>query len=304
MPYEGEFWRWVAQKWRDATTSATPAPWLSGDRAEDPTWSFVVRARDGACAVPLCGLDGAGVLLRLRARDVEHSTVMRAMSDRAQLLCGLGLYSTSKTVGPLAKRRRDEQQSGGAAAAVGSKRPAPAGASTGASSDDDDDDDDDDQAFQERVYADDDVGVFYVSEDENDAVSHDDDDGAAAAAPAEAAASSAIEDDYIFALRLQAEEDEEAARQEEEEAAAASASDAASFASVKAPPSRTAAAAGSAARVERLIKGQCWSEGKWYGGWYDQEKRTFYQKKSKNGWKIENVYQKDDRLKLDQICSM
>ena len=101
---------------------------------------------------------------------------------------------------------------------------------------------------------------------------------------------------------MQAEEDEEAARQEEEEAAAASASDAASFASVKAPPSRTAAGAGSA--VERLIKGQCWSEGKWYGGWYDQEKRTFYQKKSKNGWKIENVYQTDGRLKLDQICSM
>ena len=37
------------------------------------------------------------------------------------------------------------------------------------------------------------------------------------------------------------------------------------------------------AGVERLIKGQCWSEGKWYGGWYDQEKRTFYQKESKNG---------------------
>ena len=51
VPYEGEFWRWVAQKWRDATTSATPPRSASASGGNWPRLRLSrAPRRMGSCA--------------------------------------------------------------------------------------------------------------------------------------------------------------------------------------------------------------------------------------------------------------
>jgi hypothetical protein len=110
-------------------------------------WSFLVER---AIGVPLCGADGCGVLLRLDARAVYHTTVLGCEHRRADHFCGLGLFSKARVVNRLREQRRLAAASGAAArrdGASASKRPA-----VRAAEHDDNDDDDDGEGTLSRYF--------------------------------------------------------------------------------------------------------------------------------------------------------
>ncbi len=95
---DDEFGKLVNSMWEQATRGVLAPKWWS---AEDSTmWSFVVNR---AVVIPMSGLNGWGCLMRLRAGQQYHCTMLRSDSTRAQLLSGLAFYSKCNVVRPLAR---------------------------------------------------------------------------------------------------------------------------------------------------------------------------------------------------------
>ena len=271
-PYDANFWTWVDAQWRAATAGASRTRWFSD--GDPTTWSFVVGGR--AFAAPLCGLDGAGVLLRLRAGEVEHSTVLEAPSSRAQMLCGLGLYSTAKTVGPLAQRCRDNQPRHG----VRDDRTACAVSSS-------DDDDDLDFEFGDEI-----TFIPAGAAATATGAAADASDDAAEAASAATAPAPAIDTDRDFALALSMADD---GSELEPEAAADD-----SPAKGKAPaqhPRSTKLLKGEVYTFESGNSGPC----AWYRGFYNPQKKIFQQRECGSGWRIHGVEMGGHDLRLDDF---
>ena len=77
--------------------------WYSG--ADDKMWYFVVNRQ---IAIPMCGIDGHGVLIRLRAEEEEHGSIWSGAVGRGKALAGLAMYTPSWATGPKTLGRQEE----------------------------------------------------------------------------------------------------------------------------------------------------------------------------------------------------